>query len=156
MPGSIFDVARHRVKAAILVVLGSWMTATAGFGQDGNNSCPVDGCMVTITSAELVNGEVRITFDSNFTPSMSKNHFHVWWGEHWAVQQVTANAETWYEMEQGVWVPTDSYPTFVTEGVISVEKRGAATTLCVTSANRDHEVLDPWLLDCRDLAGLLQ
>ena len=38
-----------------------------------------------------VGDELEITFDSNFTPDVAKNHFHVWWGEIFSVEQVGRN-----------------------------------------------------------------
>ena len=122
--------------------------------QDGNNACPVDGCIVKISSVKVTDGELDMVFEANFVPSMSKNHLHVWWGEQYDIKQVTANAESTYKMTQGVWHPTDEYPNYKTRGVISTAERGSAVTICVTASDRNHEVIDPEVMDCKNVADL--
>lgn len=136
--------------------LGLGLMATAGLAEDAMmNSCPVDGCEVKIISVEKEDGELRVEFEANFAPSLSKNHLHVWWGELYDVRQVSANAETTYGMKQGDWHPTDSYPSYLTTSVVSVQNRGEATSLCVTAADRNHDILDPELYHCQSVADLL-
>ncbi len=129
--------------------------SSSALAQDGANSCPVDGCFVTIEAVETDGDELKLTFDANFEPNMSKNHIHVWWGENYGVKQVSANAEGVYSVEQGVWYPTDDYPTYSTGGVISVAERGDAVTLCVTASDRNHDILDPEIFECRAVSELL-
>ena len=50
------------------------------------NACPVDGCVVTIVDIKPSGEELEVTFESNFGPDVSKNHFHVWWGENFTVR----------------------------------------------------------------------
>lgn len=114
-----------------------------------SNSCPVDGCEVEIVSVRNAeNGEYAVAFRADFTPQLSKNHIHIWWGENWKVTQVTANAMTVYNNPQGVYHPIDDYPGYTTKGVVSAQKRGDAMTLCVTAADRNHNILDPTLYNC--------
>src|SRR3546814_1231767 len=69
------------------------------------NACPVDGCEVTIAEVAKAGDELAVTLDANFMPDVSRNHFHVWWGENYTVEQVSNNAEPTYGVEQGDWHP---------------------------------------------------
>lgn len=141
------------------------VAATLGFGavtygpgvlaQD-SNACPVDGCMVRIVSVEPKGDELQLTLDANFTPDFSKNHVHVWWGELFDVKQVSNNAEPVYKVKQGSWHPTDEYPTYVTQSAASVAARNGAVTLCVSAADRNHDILDPALFECQSVAEHLE
>lgn len=141
-------------------VLLSAMLAAAGLAvpvaaQD-SNACPVDGCEVAIASAAAEGDELALVFEANYLPDMSKNHIHVWWGENFTVQQVSNNAEPTYGVTQGDWHPTADYPAYVTSGAASTGLRGEAMTLCVTAADRNHDILDPEKVTCYDAASLLQ
>ena len=75
----------------------------AAFGAGGSlaqgtppNACPVDGCEVRIVDVKKSGNELALTLQANFTPDMSKNHVHVWWGDNFTVKQVSNNAETAY------------------------------------------------------------
>src|SRR3546814_1180610 len=68
--------------------------AASGLAQEMTNACPVDGCQVRIVSVEKAGDELQVTFEANYAPDFSKNHFHVWWGENYSVEQVSNNAET--------------------------------------------------------------
>jgi hypothetical protein len=157
---AVLSVAR--VERPSVLVLAALLAGTANFvgsgtfAQDGTNACPVDGCQVRIVSASNAEGEIALVFEANFQPDLAKNHIHVWWGENFDVKQVSANAESTYHVEQGVWHPTDDYPDYVTTSVVSVAERGEATTLCVTAADRNHDILDPALFNCRSVAELLE
>lgn len=137
------------------VVLG-FATAVpqAALAQD-TNACPVDGCVVTIADITAEGAELAVTFESNFAPDMSKNHIHVWWGELYTIEQVSNNAEPTYGVDQGDWHPTADYPSYTTTGAASMDARGEAVTLCVTAADRNHDILDPAVSDCRDITGLI-
>ena len=119
------------------------------------NACPVDGCEVTIASIRPAGDELEMTFKANFTPDVAKNHLHVWWGEKYAVRQVGRNARSEFGVAQGKWHRHDDYPVYVTTGAASVKARDGATTLCVTAADRGHNVLDPELYDCKAVGDLL-
>jgi hypothetical protein len=121
-----------------------------------SNACPVDGCEVAIVSATPEGDELALVFEANFLPDMSKNHIHVWWGENFTVRQVSNNAEPTYGVKQGDWHPTADYPNYVTTGGASTELRGDAVTLCVSAADRNHDILDPEKVACYDAASLLQ
>jgi hypothetical protein len=138
------------IGAAAIVALSQPASA-----QD-TNACPVDGCKVSIVGVEKDGDELKLTFDANYSPDMAKNHIHVWWGENYNANQVTNNAESEYHVKQGVWHPTADYPTYVTQSGASVSERGAATTLCVTAADRNHDVLDVDVVECRDVSDMLK
>lgn len=123
--------------------------------QEMPNACPVDGCVVTITGIAEAGDELSVTFDANFTPDVAKNHFHVWWGEQYTVKQVGRNAKSMFGVEQGRWHRHDDYPNYVTTNAASTGARDGATTLCVTAADRDHNVLDATLFHCMDAAAYL-
>ena len=115
------------------------------------NACPVDGCEVTIVSVVAVGDELQVTVEANFTPDVAKNHFHVWWGGKYRVEQVGRNARREFGVEQGKWHRHDDYPVYITTGAASVTARDGATTLCVTAADRGHNVLDPSRYHCMDV-----
>ncbi len=117
------------------------------------NACPVDGCRIVITDAQKQGDELRLTWKANFTPNFSKNHIHVFWDKYTA-DQVSNDAAARGKV-QGEWVPTDAYPVYVTEDVVSTAKRGTSTAVCVTAGDRDHNVIDSSIVNCRDVAKLL-
>jgi len=119
------------------------------------NACPVDGCAVKITDVKRSGDELALTFESNFSPDISKNHIHVWWGENFKVEQVSNNAETVHNVKQGEWHPTGDYPAYVTQSAASTKVRGSAKTLCVSAADRNHDILDVKAVHCIDVGGLL-
>ncbi|MGI9334012.1 MAG: hypothetical protein ACR2RL_12760 [Gammaproteobacteria bacterium] len=94
--------------------------------------------------------ELELTFEANFSPDVAKNHLHVWWGEIYTAEQVGRNAEPVHGVKQGRWHRHDDYPTYVTQGAASTAERGDAVTICVTAADRGHNVLDPNLHHCVD------
>ena len=128
--------------------------AAGGSEAPTTNACPVDGCEITILDVEPEGSELKVTWDSNFLPDFSKNHIHFYW-DTYSPEEVSGNAETEYGVEQGNWVPTDVTPSIVTEGPTSVANRGDSTTLCVTAADFDHNVLDPTIENCFDVSDLL-
>lgn len=144
---------RLHVVSAVAAGLCAALPQVAA-AQD-SNACPVDGCIVTIASVEQDGEELKVTFDANFAPDMSKNHIHVWWGENYTVEQVSNNAEPTYGVAQGDWHPTADFPEYVTTGAASVGVRGEAVTLCVTAADRNHDILDPAITDCRSVGDML-
>lgn len=117
------------------------------------NACPEDGCTITITDVAEQDGELAITWDANYSPDVARNHVHVYW-DTFTADQVSGDADA-RGVVQGVWVPTDMNPTYVTEGAVSVTTREDSTTVCVTAADRDHVVLDAELVDCRDVSDVL-
>jgi hypothetical protein len=117
------------------------------------NACPPEGCTITITDTAKQGSEIAVTWEGNFKPDVSKNHFHIFW-DIYTADQVSADAEARGE-KQGEWVPTDEVPTYVTEGPVSVDNRGDSTRLCVTAGDRDHVVIDSSIVDCQDVSGLL-
>lgn len=121
-----------------------------------NNACPVDGCTAWFKTASNNGEEITLEVESNFLPDMSKNHFHIWWGENFTVQQVSANAETVSNVTQGDWHPTSEYPNYTTASAASTTVRGDATTLCVSPADRNHDILDFNQVHCVDLAEILE
>lgn len=118
------------------------------------NACPMDGCRVRIVSATPAGDEIRLSFDANYTADVSRNHFHVFW-DTYAAKQVSVDAATRFGATVGDWEPTADNP-YVTTGPVSVGARGQSTSICVTAGDRNHNVIDPSLVDCRDLSGLLR
>lgn len=132
------------------------MSPAETLGQDQlPNACPVDGCAVKIAEVSASGDELTLTFESNFMPDMSKNHIHVWWGELFDVKQVSGNAEATHGVEQGRWHPTDEYPSYTTQSAASVGAREDARTLCVTAADRNHDILDANAYHCVDVGDKL-
>lgn len=117
------------------------------------NACPVDGCKITIASAEKAGSEITLRFDANYTPDISRNHFHVYW-DRFDAKQVSNDAQTKHGVVQGDWEPTADNP-FTTTGTVSVSARQTSARVCVTAGDRDHNVLDPSVVDCRDVSALL-
>lgn len=137
---------------AALLMAASGQHALA---QDAN-ACPVDGCMIRIVSVAPMGDELELTLEANFAPEFSKNHIHVWWGDKFDVKQVSQNAETEYGVTQGNWHPTDEYPVYVTQSAASTAERDGSSTLCVSAADRNHDILDPALFECQSVADHLE
>lgn len=135
------------------LVLGISLThSLLAIAADMPNTCPVDGCDVSILEIEKSGEELQVTLDSNFTPDNSKNHFHMWWGEQYKTEQVGRNAMSEYSVEQGKWHRHDDFPVYITTGSASVTVRDGASTLCVTAADGDHNVLDADKFHCVDVS----
>ncbi len=115
------------------------------------NACPVDGCEVQIVSVEKNGEELVVTYEANFTPDVSKNHFHAWWGDSYSVEQVGRNAQSDFNVEQGRWHRHDEYPSYVTKEAASTAARDGGTMMCVTAADRDHNILDATKFHCVDV-----
>lgn len=148
-------VKAHRLFAAACIAGTHLVAAAAAQDRPSSNACPVDGCKAGIVSAVKVADELLIRFEANFLPDISRNHLHVWWGELYDVAQVSNDAETRHGVAQGDWHPTDSYPEYTTHSAASTTVRKGATTLCVSPADRNHDILDVKIFDCRSVANLL-
>ncbi|CAB1084926.1 hypothetical protein D1AOALGA4SA_12427 [Olavius algarvensis Delta 1 endosymbiont] len=144
-----------RVWTAILILALTLAWVTTATAASMPNACSVDGCDVKIVGVTKAGGELEITFESNFMPDVSKNHFHVWWGENFTVEQVSRNAQTVHGVEQGRWHRHADYPSYVTQGAASTSVRGQATTICVSAADRNHNILDVKVYDCVDVSDKL-
>lgn len=138
-----------------------WVMAATLFGAGSAlaadpmaNACPVDGCEVKIVAVKQSGSELALTFEANFKPDVSKNHLHVWWGENFDVKQVGRNAKA-FGVEKGKWHRHDDYPSYTTTGAASTSIRENAVTICVTAADRDHNVLDAGLYHCVDASSHL-
>jgi hypothetical protein len=130
--------------------------AGVSYGQDTMpNACPVDGCTVKIVGVQKSGDELQLTLESNFTPDMSKNHVHVWWGENYKIEQVSNNAEPVHHVKQGEWHPTADYPAYTTQSAVSTTVRNGAKTICVSPADRNHDILDVKVSHCVDVSGQL-
>lgn len=138
--------------AGVGVLLVSLAGLAANAQENLPNACPVDGCVVTITDVSKAGDELQVTFESNFAPDVSKNHFHVWWGELYTVEQVSNDAEPTYGVKQGDWHPTADFPSYTTQSAASVSVRNGAHTLCVSAADRNHDILEPKVYNCVDVA----
>jgi hypothetical protein len=120
---------------------------------DQANACPIDGCTIQISDVERVGGELSVTFATNFDPDVSRNHIHIYWDTYTADE--VSNDAAARGVEQGRWVPTAVVESFVTEGDVAMAERGSSTTVCVTAGDRNHDVIDSALVDCRDVADLV-
>ena len=125
-------------------------TTTAGGEQ---NACPVEGCTITIVDVQPAGSELAITWKTNYAPKFARNHVHVFWDTYTADEVSNDASEKGHT--QGEWVPTDAYPRFVTKGAVSTAKHADSTTICVTAGDRDHNVIDSSIVDCRDVSALL-
>ena len=128
-------------------------TSSVASARAAPNACPAEGCRVRITSATREGSEIKLSFEANYTPDAARNHFHVYW-DTYSARQVSDNAEPRFGVKQGEWVPTADNP-FTTTEAVSVAARQSSTRLCVTAGDRDHNVIDPEAVDCRDVSGLL-
>ena len=137
------------IAAAALISYGQ-----ANASEQMANACPVDGCEVKILAVKTAGEELMLTFKANFKPDVSKNHLHVWWGEQYDVKQVGRNATT-FGVEQGKWHRHDDYPNYTTTGAASTSIRDSAVTVCVTAADRNHNILDASLYHCVDASDHL-
>lgn len=148
----------HGVRVWVVILS---LVATAIFARSARtadampNACPVDGCEVKIVGVKRSGDELELTFTSNFTPDVSKNHFHVWWGENFTVEQVGRNAQTVHGVKQGRWHRHDDYPTYITQGASSTSVRGDAVTICVSAADRHHNILNVKVFHCIDVSDKL-
>ena len=134
----------------ILVALISFSNKSHSATPVGN-ACPPEGCSIQITNIEKSQSELVLSWTANFLPDVSRNHIHVYW-DNFKAEQVSSDAEA-NGFEQGDWVPTSAYPSYTTEGAMSLSNRGESTTICVTAANRDHAVLDPLAVHCMDVSA---
>ncbi len=100
---------------------------------------------------EKAGDELKIAFAANYTPDISRNHFHVYW-DTFEPEQVSDNAERTYNVTQGSWEPTADNP-YTTAGTVSTAVRGESTRVCVTPGDRDHNVIDPEIAECTDIAS---
>ena len=110
------------------------------------NACPAEGCQIKITNISNSGDELEITWEANFLPDVSRNHIHAYW-DTFTAEQVSSDAEA-NGFKQGDWVPTSDYPTFITNGAMSVANRAESSTICVTASDRDHAVMDPMAVHC--------
>ncbi len=153
------DSKTHHARVLCTLMLGMFAITLHGAEALAEatlpNACPVDGCVVEVVEVSPSGEELSVTFKSNFTPDVSKNHFHVWWGEKYTVAQVSRNAETVHGVTQGRWHRHDDYPVYVTKGAASTGVREDAVTLCVSAADRNHNILDVKIFDCVDVSSKL-
>lgn len=155
LSGSMSVCRRTAVWMAALGFIAIGFGTTGALAQNMPNACPVDGCQVKILGVKKAGKELELTLKSNFTPDVSKNHIHVWWGEKYTVKQVGRNAVPVHNVKQGRWHRHDDYPKYVTTGAASTSARGDAKTVCVTAADRGHNVLDAKHHHCVDASGHL-
>jgi hypothetical protein len=154
------ETRRFGHRPVLLGAALSIVSAVCGVGgslaQDAlPNACPVDGCEVRIVDAKKSGDELALTFEANYTPDLSKNHIHVWWGDNFTVKQVSNNAETVHGVKQGDWHPTDEYPSYITQGPVSMATRGDSKTICVSAGDRNHDIIDVTKFHCMDISKLV-
>jgi len=144
---------KPRVWVTILAVVAMMTAGGSGLALAAMpNACPVDGCDVKILEVTRAGDELELTLESNFTPDVSKNHFHVWWGENFTVEQVGRNAQTVHGVKQGRWHRHADYPIYITQGAASTSVRGEAVTICISPADRNHNILDVKVFHCVDVS----
>jgi len=153
-------VPNTRNARTVLIRISAFLAAmTAGItafaADDPPNACPVDGCAVTIAGVTKAGEEIELTFSSNFTPDVSKNHFHVWWGKKFTIEQAGRGAKPVYGVTKGEWHRHDDYPKYVTQGAASRSVRDGTTELCVSAADRDHNIIDIKAYHCVDVSDHL-
>ena len=145
-----------RVGFATLCAAGMVIGAEVSPAVDAlPNACPVDGCTVTIIGVERSGDELQLMLKANFSPDMSKNHIHVWWGDNFTVDQVSNDAETTHHVRQGKWHPMADYPSYVTKGAASMKVRDNSKTICVSPADRNHNIIDVKIFQCVDISNQL-
>lgn len=142
-----------RSTATTATTAATTATTASGSAAPPANACPPDGCQVRIADVSRAGAELRLRFDTNYTPDMSRNHVHVFW-DTFTAKQVSDDAERRFGVTQGDWVPTADNP-YTTGDAASVSQRGQSHRICVTAGDRDHNVLNPDLVDCRDVSNLL-
>jgi hypothetical protein len=166
------SVHRQRVRAGASLVLLFVAFALAGCGDDDSdssapsatttttvddapaaNACPQEGCKISIKDVVREGDELTLTFSANFTPDFARNHIHVYW-DTFTAEQVSDDAAS-RGVTPGSWHPTDEYPTYTTKSEAKVAERGESTTICVTTGDRNHNVIDATLFECEDVAQLL-
>ena len=140
-----------------------WAAGMAAFGgglspaaaDELQNACPVDGCSVKIVGVTRAGDELQLTLEANYAPDMSKNHIHVWWGDNYKVEQVSNDAETVHHVKQGEWHPMADYPSYITQSAASMKVRGNSKTICVSPADRNHDIIDVKVFQCVDISNQL-
>src|SRR3546814_19082685 len=65
----------------------------------------------------------------SFARGISRNHFHVWWGENYTVEQLSNHAAQTYGVKQGDWHLTDEIPVSTTPRESPGSGRRGAPTL---------------------------
>ena len=60
-----------------------------------------------------------------------------------------------YGVEQGRWHRHADYPTYITQGAASTSVRGKAVTICVSPADRNHNIIDAKVYQCIDVSDKL-
>ena len=147
-------VQRPVLFGVVLALFTAAFGTGGSFGQDKKpNACPVDGCEIRILDVKKSGDELALTLEANFTPDLSKNHIHVWWGDNFTIKQVSNNAETVHGVKQGDWHPTDEYPSYVTQGPVSTAMRGDSKTICVSAGDRNHDIIDVTKFHCVYIAS---
>lgn len=144
-----------RIGLATLCAAAMTIGAGAAPAADMPNACPVDGCSVKIIAVKRVGDELQLTLEANYSPDMSKNHIHVWWGDNYTVQQVSNDAETVHHVKQGEWHPMADYPSYITQSSASMKVRGNSKTICVSPADRNHDIIDVKVFQCVDISNQL-
>ena len=144
-----------RAGLATLCAAGIAVGVEVSRAADMPNACPVDGCSVKIIGVTRSGDELQLTLEANFSPDISKNHIHVWWGDNYTVEQVSNDAETVHHVKQGEWHPMADYPAYITQSSVSMKVRGNSKTICVSPADRNHDIIDVKVFQCVDISNQL-
>jgi hypothetical protein len=121
--------------------------------ETGPDACPVEGCAISILDVKKHGDELQLRVQANFTPVLAHNHIDVYWDVYTA-DQVSGDAAT-RGVTKGKWMRTADYPLFVTAGAVSTRNRQGSTKICVTASDRDDDVIDASIANCRDVTALL-
>ncbi len=157
-PTAFSEYKLRFITLAAIFGLSAPMLVSGGVqaAEDLPNACPVDGCKVEISSVKKAGDELELTLSASFSPDVSKNHIHVWWGDKFTVKQAGRGAKPVYGVTKGQWHRHDDYPTYVTQGAASVSARDGTSKLCVSAADLDHNIIDVAVYHCVDVADHLQ
>jgi hypothetical protein len=111
--------------------------------------CPSDSdkLCIEMTNIEIDGDSLVIDWTPfNFEPAVSGNHAHFYWNTTSSPEAGTNAAA--FGAVPGLWELTDQRP-FVSEDVMLLSARPPdATEVCVTPADAQHGVVDPFVFHC--------
>ena len=117
--------------------------------------CPAEGCIIRIISIQPSGPELVVAIEANWIQATSGIHAHYFWSPTYSAENAGGDALARFGVPSGSWDLDDRYPDYTTENGASVALRGAATELCVTAADRFHNVIDPTLFSCINVTNAL-
>ena len=111
-------------------------------------ACPTSGCDIRILGAVVSGGEVVVSLEANWVMAEFGDHAHFYWSPNYSAEQVGGDSSERFGVTVGSWDLDARYPVYVTENGASLALRGSATDMCVTPADRNHNVIDPTVVSC--------